>query len=98
MLKITRSADRDPHDENALQTRPSRPRSAPHVTDRVIHDRIRNHGTQNSRPARAHAWSWRIRSRSRHRCNYREPLAARLRLRIQLAVGQILDRWWRDSL
>ncbi len=64
------------------QGRAGRARAPRHLVPR--------HGADDPRPARPRARPRRVRSRARHRGDHREPLGARLRLRVRAAVGHVL--------
>ena len=75
-----------PDDAHAGCARLARARSAPGRAARYPEHELCDFRTQHSRPIGAHPWPRRVRPRKRYHGDHRQPLAARLRLRIQSAV------------
>src|SRR6266436_4754040 len=79
-------ADLAAHEPCAVQTGITAARAAQGRKDRTSSDAVRIVRTQNSRSALADAGWGRIRCSARYRSDYRKPVAAWLRIRIQSAV------------
>ena len=93
-----RRADRHPHDESGVPSGPPCPRATQHGSHGTLYHDIRNDGAQHSRPTGSDAGCRGLRSGARHCGDHRQSLAARLRLRVQLAVRFFLAGGRRDSL
>jgi len=87
-----RRADRRADDAHAVPAWTPGARAAPSRPSGAVHDDVRHLRAQRARAAHAHAGGGGLRRDAGHPGPHREPLAAWLRLPVQLALGSVLDR------